>query len=109
MQRLFRLWNLLRHIVVVVLQPGHLSMAGRVQIGRSCRQGLNELRPYSVYKAADGAIDGIGAFKLYEVRRDGDDDVLRALDAARDGFVILAQEDCIALTKDDKRGDTQLL
>src|SRR6185312_5765112 len=84
LQRLFRLWNLVRHIIVVVLQPQHLVMLGCMRIG------CGELRSYSMYKTTNGAIDGIGAFELYEVRGDGDDDILRAWDAAWDSFIILA-------------------
>src|SRR5579872_608126 len=62
-----------------------------------------------VDKAADSAVDGIGSFELYEVSRDGDNDLLRPGNGARHILVGFAHEDIVSLPKHDQRWYAQLL
>src|SRR5579884_3054532 len=58
---------------------------------------------------ANSAVDGIGPFKLDKMSGDGDDDVVRAGDAARDILVVLAHENGVALPQHHQCGNAQQL
>src|SRR5579884_2570719 len=100
----------LRHVAIIMLQPGHFSMASCVHACSDLKWPRRQIRrALGLDKAANSAVDRVRAFKLDEMGRNRNDRLLRPRNATHRVLVILALEHNIAMSANHQRRYAQLL